>query len=171
MTTEINGSSAAVPGPLCDLDRLAQAMEVRGLDGLVITTPLNVIYLSGFNPTAPKADEPPGNAVVLSRHDLKHPILIAPDVFLTPFLDTPMWIEDLRPHRSVLLPVSLATEPSVFNKFVPVSQQDAAWVKRARDSYVGGFSEAIRNAMQDLGLVNGRVGYDDLRVGAKLQVR
>ncbi len=116
MTTEINGSSATIPGPLCDLDRLAHAMEARGLAGLVITTPLNVTYLSGFNPTAPKADEPPGNAVVLSRHDLKHPILIAPDVFLTPFLDAPIWIEDLRPHRSVLLPMSVATEPSVFNK-------------------------------------------------------
>ena len=58
MTTEINGSSARIPGPLCDLDRLAHAMEARGLDGLVITTPLNVTYLSGFNPSAPKSDEP-----------------------------------------------------------------------------------------------------------------
>ena len=31
-----------------------------GLDSLVITTPLNVTYMSGFNPTAPKADEPTG---------------------------------------------------------------------------------------------------------------
>ena len=138
MATQINGSSATIPDPLCDLDRLAHAMEARGLDGLVITTSLNVTYLSGFNPTAPKADEPPGNAVVLSRHDLQHPILIAPDVFLTPFLDAPIWIEDLRPHRSVLLPVSVPTEPSVFNKFVPMSQRDAAWVKRARDTFAGG---------------------------------
>ncbi len=156
MTTEINGSSATIPGPLCDLDRLAHAMEARGLDGLVITTPLNVTYLSGFNPTAPKADEPPGVAVVLSRHDLQHPILIGPDVFLTPFLDSPIWIEDLRPHRSVFHPVSVATGPSLFNIFVPASQQDAAWVKRARDTFAGGFTEATRNAMQDLGLVNGR---------------
>ena len=64
--------------------------------------------------------------------------------------------------------MSVATEPSLFNKFVPISQQDAAWVKRARDTYVGGFTEAIRKALQDLGLANGRIGYDDLRVGAKL---
>ena len=63
MATEINSSSATIKGPLCDVDRLAHAMESRGLDGLVITTHLNVTYLSGFNPTAPKADEPPGNAV------------------------------------------------------------------------------------------------------------
>ncbi len=35
MTSEINGSSATIPGPLCDLDRLAHAMEARGLNGLV----------------------------------------------------------------------------------------------------------------------------------------
>ena len=33
---------------------------------------------------------------------------------------------------------------------------------------MGGFVEAIRNAMQDLGLTNGRVGYDDLRTGVKV---
>ena len=168
MDREINGSSATIPGPLCDLDRLTHAMEARGLDGLVITTPLNVTYLSGFNPTAPKADEPPGVAVVLSRHDLQHPIMIAPDVFLSPFLDTPIWIDDLRPHRSVFLPVSVATAPSEFDRFVPATHRNAAWVKRARDTYVGSFTEACRNAMQDLGLGTGRVGYDDLRLGAKL---
>ena len=56
MATEISGSSASIPDPLCDLDRLAHAMEARGLDGLVITTPLNVTYLSGFNPTARPGD-------------------------------------------------------------------------------------------------------------------
>ena len=169
MDREINDSSATISGPLCDLERLAHAMEARGIDGLVISTPLNAFYLSGFNPTAPKADEPPGVAVVISRHALQHPILIAPDIFLSPFLDAPIWIDDLRPHRGPLLPVSLATEPSLFNKFVPVSQQDADWVKRARDTYAGGFTETCRNAMQDLGLGTGRVGYDDLRLGAKLE--
>jgi Xaa-Pro aminopeptidase len=143
-------------------------MDARGIDGLVISTPQNVYYLSGFNATAPKADEPPGVAVVISRHDLQHPILIAPDIFLSPFLDAPIWIDDLRPHRSVLLPVGGTAQPSAFNKFMPASQQDAAWVKGARDNYVGSFAEACRNAIQDLGLGAGRVGYDDLRLGAKL---
>ena len=168
MAREINGSPAKIIGPLCDLERLTHAMEARGIDGLVISTPLNVSYLSGYNPTAPKADEPPGVAVVISRHDVQHPILIGPDVFLTPFLDAPIWIDDLRAHRSVFHPVSVATQPSGFNKFVPASQQDTAWVKRARDRYVGSFTEACRNAMHDRGLGTGRVGYDDLRLGAKL---
>ena len=106
MAIETNEGPATVPGPKFDLERLAGAMEARGMDGVVITTPLNVTYLSGYNPTAPKADEPPGVAVVISRHDLQHPILIGPDIFLSPFLDAPIWIEDLRPHRSVLISVS-----------------------------------------------------------------
>ena len=168
MTTEINDGPATVPGPKFDLERLAGAMEARGMDGVVITTPLNVTYLSGYNPTAPKADEPPGVAVVISRHDLQHPILIGPDIFLSPFLDAPIWIEDLRPHRSVLISVAALTERSEFFRFMPASRQDSGWVKSAGDRFAGGFTEAIRGAMQDLSLSHGRVGYDDLRLGAKL---
>ena len=168
MTTEINDGPATVPGPKFDLERLAGAMEARGMDGVVITTPLNVTYLSGYNPTAPKADEPPGVAVVISRHDLQHPILIGPDIFLSPFLDAPIWIEDLRPHRSVLISVAALTERSEFFRFMPASRQDSGWVKSAGDRFAGGFTEAIRGAMQDLSLSHGRVGYDDLRVGAQL---
>ena len=80
----------------------------------------------------------------------------------------PIWIEDLRPHRSVLISVSAATERSEFFRFMPASRQDSGWVKNAGDRFAGGFTEAIRGAMQDLGLADGRVGYDDLRLGAKL---
>ena len=168
MSNETNGTPATVQGPSFDLDRLARLMETRGIDGLVITTPLNVTYLSGYHPTAPKGDEPPGVAVVLSRHDLQHPIMIAPDIFLSPFLDAPIWIEDLRPVRSLLVPVSAATERSEFFRFMPAARQDGGWVKLAGDIYVGSLTGAIRTAMQDLGLASARVGYDDLRMGAKL---
>ena len=168
MASESNGGPATIPGPRFDIERLAGAMEARDIDGLVITTPLNVTYLSGYNPTAPKADEPPGVAVVISRHDLQHPILIGPDIFLSPFLDAPIWIEDLRPHRSVLVSVSAATERSEFFKFMPASRQDSGWVKAAGDKFAGSYIEAVRGAMQDLGLAHGRIGYDNLRVGAKL---
>ena len=168
MARETTVNSATTPGPVCDLDRLAHGMEARGLDGVVITTPKNTTYLSGWNPLAPKADEEAGVAVVISRHDLQHPILIGTDIALSTFLDAPVWIEDIRPHRSVLLNVSAATERSEFHRFMPVSSHDSGWVKRAGDTFAGSFTEAIRNAMQDLGLTNGRVGYDDLRVGSKL---
>ena len=154
---------SSAPSPLYDLDRLAHAMEARGIDGLVITTPQNVVYLSGYNNMGGKADELPGIAVCLSRRELEHPILIATDLFLSSFLDAPIWVDDRRPYRSQFIPLSVPTEPSGFNKFIPASQQDAAWVKRARGAYVDSFTEACRKAMQDLGLGTGRVGFDDLR--------
>jgi len=168
MSSETNGVSTTVPTPSFDLDRLARIMATHGLDGLVITTPLNVTYLSGYHPTAPKGDEPPGGAVVISRHDLQHPIMISPDIFLSPFLDEPNWIEDLRPIRSLLVPLSAATEKSEFFRFMPTARQDSGWVKRAGETFAGSLTDAIRTALKDLGLSNGRVGYDDLRLGAKI---
>ena len=168
MAIDTSNGPATVRGPIFDQERLAWAMEARDMDGVVITTALNTTYLSGHNPTAPKADEPPGVAVVISRHDLQHPILIGPDIFLSPFLDDPIWIEDLRPHRSVLISVNAATEASEFFKFMPASRQDSGWVKSAGERFAGSLTEGIRGAMQDLGLSNGKVGYDDLRLGAKV---
>ena len=51
---------------------------------------------------------------------------------------------------------------------MPASRQDSGWVKNAGDRLAGSFTEAIRDAVQDLGLTHGRIGYDDLRVGAKV---
>ena len=89
MSSESSGASTAAPAPSFDLERLGRLMATRGIDGLVISTPLNMTYLSGYHPTAPKGDEPPGGAVVLSRHNLQHPIMIGTDIFLSPFLDEP----------------------------------------------------------------------------------
>ena len=141
MSSDINGT----PAPIFDPQRLTAAMEARGVDGLVITTPLNVTYLSGHNPTAPKADEPPGVAVVISRHDLQHPILIGPDIFVSPFLYEPIWIEDIRPHRSVLLPVGASTDRSEFFRFMPASRQGT--FSRSRTTPVPPF-EAISKEEQ-----------------------
>ena len=51
---------------------------------------------------------------------------------------------------------------------MPASRQDSGWVRNAGNRFAGGFTEAIRDAVQDLGLTHGRIGYDDLRVGAKV---
>ena len=166
MDETVKGGS--VTNPLCNIDRLANTMEVRGIDGLVITTPQNLVYLSGFNSMGRTADELPGGAVLISRRELEHPICIASDLFLSSFLNVPIWADDLRPFRSPFTPLSVPTEPSGFNKFMPASQQDAAWVKRARGAYVDSFIEACRKATQDLGLGTGRVGFDDLRLAKRM---
>ena len=47
-----------LPERFCNLDRLLAGLEARDLDGLVVTSALNVFYLTGFNGVAHKADEP-----------------------------------------------------------------------------------------------------------------
>jgi Xaa-Pro aminopeptidase len=84
----------------CNLERLLAAMAARGLEGAVVTTPLNVFYLSGFNGIAHKADEPRPYAVLLSRHAPEHPILVIADYYLATFLQQPSWIKDIRPFRA-----------------------------------------------------------------------
>ena len=37
-----------LPKRLCNLDRVLHALKARGLDGIVVTVPTNVFYLSGF---------------------------------------------------------------------------------------------------------------------------
>ena len=48
----------ALPKRFCNLERLLAGMKARGLDGIVVSSPHNVFYLSGLNAIAHKADEP-----------------------------------------------------------------------------------------------------------------
>jgi len=93
-----------LPKRFCNLDRLLHALEARGLDGIVVTLPNNVFYLSGFNGIAHKSDEPRVCAVLLSRHAPEHPVMVIADYYLATFLTQPTWIEDIRPFRAVARP-------------------------------------------------------------------
>ncbi|MEK9775386.1 MAG: aminopeptidase P family N-terminal domain-containing protein, partial [Quisquiliibacterium sp.] len=72
--------------PECNLERLAKAMTERQLDGLVLTQPYDVYYMSGFNATAHKGDEPRPYAFLVSREALHEPVLIVADYYLGNFL-------------------------------------------------------------------------------------
>ena len=96
-----------LPERFCNLDRLLADMEARELDGLVVTSALNVFYLTGFNGVAHKADEPRPYTLVLARREPEHPILVLADYYLTTPLYQPTWVKDIRPCRSVMSPVDL----------------------------------------------------------------
>ena len=113
------------PAPHCNLDRLVQAMGSRDIEGLVVTQPYNVYYLSGFNATAHKSDEPRPYAVVVSRRAPDKPVLIVADYYLASFLSLPTWIEDIRPFRAVMMPLDLAPNAADIDRFIPQSGRDA----------------------------------------------
>ena len=68
-----------LPKQLCNIERLVDALKMRNLDGVVVNSPYNMYYLSGFNGVAHKSDEPRPYAVVVSRAQPDHPILVVGD--------------------------------------------------------------------------------------------
>ena len=87
-----------LPERFCNLDRLLADMEARELDGLVVTTPLNVFWLTSFNGIAHKADEPRPYVVILARREPEHPVMVLADYYLTTPLHQPTWV---RGHPAV----------------------------------------------------------------------
>ena len=121
-----------LPRRFCNLDRLLHALDARGLDGVVATSPYNVYYLTGFNGIAHKADEPRPYAVILSRRAPEHPVLVVADYYLAGFLAQPTWVEDIRPFRAVMMPLDLAPRHADIDRFVPRAGAGVAWVEGAR---------------------------------------
>jgi Xaa-Pro dipeptidase len=161
---------AQLPRKLCNVDRLIQAMQQRGLDGIVATQPLNVFYLATFNGIAHKADEPRPYAVLLSRRAPDRPVMVVADYYLATLIGQPSWIEDVRPYRSLMMPMDLPARRTDFDRFVPKHGAGLAWIDRAREAYQFDMSSALRGALKDLGLDRGRVGFDDMGVGLRLKL-
>src|SRR2546426_8108472 len=143
-------------------------MAARGLDGIVVSTPLNMFYLSGFNGIAHKADEPRPYALVFSRHSPEHPILVLADYYLATFVAQPSWVRDIRPFRAVMMPLDRAPQREDIDRFIPREARDLDWVRGARSRYAFDMNSALRSALAELGLERGRIGFDDLALGQRL---
>ena len=149
-----------LPERFCNLERLLAAMTARGLDGIVVSTPLNIFYLSGFNGIAHKADEPRPYALVLSRHAPEHPILVIADYYLATFLAQPSWVRDIRPFRAVMMPIDRAPQREDIDRFIPREAREIDWLRAARGHYTFDKASALRGALADLGLEHGKVAED-----------
>jgi Xaa-Pro dipeptidase len=161
---------AALPRRFCNLDRLLHAMQARSLDGIVATTPWNVFYLTGFNGVAHKSDEPRPYALILSRHAPEHPILVLADYYLATFLVQPTWVEDIRPFRAVMMPLDLPAKRTDIDRFIPKHGAAAHWVAGARRNFAFDMTTAVRGALKDLKLDQGRVAFDDMGYGFRLEI-
>ncbi|HEU4441165.1 MAG TPA: M24 family metallopeptidase [Burkholderiales bacterium] len=157
-----------LPERFCNLERLLAAMTAQKLDGIVVSTPLNVFYLSGFNGIAHKADEPRPYAVLLSRHAPDHPILVLADYYLATILSQPTWVRDIRPFRAVMMPIDREPRREDLERFIPQQARQLAWVREARERYAFDMKSALTGALGELGLERGRVGFDDLALGQRL---
>jgi len=157
-----------LPKRFCNLDRVLYALEARGLDGIVATTPNNVYYLSGFNGVAHKSDEPRVAAVLLSRHAPEHPVMVVADYYLATFLAQPTWIEDIRPFRAVMMPLDLPARKSDIDRFIPPDAGGVPWIEKARKAYAFDMGGALEVALRDLRLDRAKVAFDDRAFGLRL---
>ncbi len=149
-----------LPERFCNYGRLLETMETRNLDGIVAMSRYNAFYLSGFHPNAYHQDEPPHAAVVISRHEPDHPVIVVVEQLLAFFLSQPTWVEDIRPFRGVITGLDLPHSKSEVDRFIPRAAADVPWLKHARDHYTTNVVEALRGALTDLGLDKGTVGFD-----------
>ncbi|MDH3451152.1 MAG: M24 family metallopeptidase [Gammaproteobacteria bacterium] len=152
----------------CNIDRLWYALEARGLDAIVATSPSNVFYLSGFNGIAHKSDEPRPYAVILSRHAPEHPIIVIADYYVATFLTQPTWIEDVRPFRAVMMGLDRAPQTADIDRFIPADGVGVEWVENARQRYAFDMGGAVQAALKDLALAGKRVAFDDVGFGLRL---
>jgi Xaa-Pro aminopeptidase len=159
-----------LPERFCNLERLLAAMEARGLDGLALSSPLNVFYLCGFNGIAHKADEPRPYAVVLSRHAPDHPIVVLADYYVATFLSQPSWVRDIRPFRAVMMPLDVTPQRHDIDRFIPRAARELDWVRDARSRYAFDMGSALRGALAELHLESGRIGFDDLALAKRLNI-
>ncbi len=147
----------------CNLGRLVDTLSQRGLDGIVSYLRPNVFYLSGFAPPASASIQETNGyaAVVVSRHEPEHPIIVLAEFDLAHFLLQPSWVEDARPYATLLTPFDVSWAP--LDHFLPAALGNSPRAQAARSHYAANLIEGTARAMQDLGLARGVVGFDDLR--------
>lgn len=159
-----------LPAQLCNLGRLVDTLERRGLDGLVAYLRPNVLYLSGFAPPASASVHETNGyaAVVVSRQAPEAAILVVAEFDLAHVLTQPSWVTDVRPYATLLTPLDVSWGTAPLDRFVPAALLATERAQRARRHHAPSLVEAVRRAMHDLGLARATVGFDDLRLAAAL---
>ncbi len=165
-TAEARFKPRPLPIRFCNLERLLDTLEQRGLDGIVAYLRPNVFYLSGFAPPSNQSVHETNGyaAVVISRHAPDQPAIVVAEFDMAYFRLQPSWIEDVRPYATLLLPFDIPVGPSPLDRFVPLAERASDWVTAARQKYAPSLVEGVRRAMRDVGLTTGVVGFDDLRL-------
>ena len=105
------------------------------MDGVVSYLRPNVLYLSGFGPPASASVHETNGyaAVVISRHEPQHPIIVLAEFDLAHFLGQPSWVTDARPYATLLTPFDVVW--SALDPFVPAAVLKTDRGQAARGHY------------------------------------
>lgn len=156
------------PAQLCNLERLFAQLEAAGLDGLVAMFATNQYYLSSFGRHHSIPEEIGMFPVVVSRHRPDHPILCLADLDVRRLETQPTWIKDVRPYATIL-PFGVEPRGPELARFVPQGVLvRTGWGAANATAYRPTIGAAILDALRDLGLERGRIGFDNLAFGQTL---
>jgi Xaa-Pro aminopeptidase len=78
-------------------------------------------------------------------------------------------VRDIRPFRAVMMPLDRAAQRADIDRFIPQQGKQLEWVRGARERYAFDMKSALSGALAELGLERGRVGFDDLALGQRLE--
>lgn len=155
-----------LPKQFCQLDRLLHAMQARDIDAIVVSSTLNMYYLTGFAAVAHKSDEPRPFAFVLSRHSPQAPIAIVADYYLSTMLAQPSWVEDIRSFRAVMMPLDLPAKEDDVDRFIPTEFE--SYTSRLRQTHEPSLTSGCLQALKDLKVDTKTVAFDDHRFGQQV---
>jgi Xaa-Pro dipeptidase len=156
---------------LLNLERALRRMDRDGLDALVASVPRNVYYASGFWTRISEWGFQENQASVIIPRDPARPaILVVPEFAIAGLLETPTWIPQVR-TTEFLNTSYVAHEPEP----VRLDPLQGDIERLYQDKVSGGLAPDIvvgtADALAELGLADGRIGFDDLRLAAHVQQR
>jgi Xaa-Pro aminopeptidase len=155
-----------LPKQFCQLDRLLHAMKERDIDALVVSSALNMYYLTGFAAIAHKSDEPRPFAFVLSRHSPQAPIAVVADYYLSTMLAQPSWVQDIRSYRAVMMPLDLPAQENDVDRFIP--SEFESHTSRLRQTHESSLASGCLRALKDLKVETKTIAFDDHRFGQQV---
>lgn len=152
------------PAKFCNTDRFFEVLTERKIDGFVSYYDTNVYYFSGFTPSARHALQEANGlaAIVFSRHEPEHPIMLVGDQQFPFFLNQPTWIADIRAYAGGIRQLDLPADQNGLHRFLPHAYAQTVEGRRAASRYYSGLRDAVMGAIEDLGLTSGVIATDNL---------
>ncbi len=158
---------------LINLERARRLIGEAGLDGVILATPTNVAYASGFaSEYLLGRFEDWSAAVILPARDDAEPVLVIQEFDLPTLAERQSWIKAVQmfgnPWSSVGAYMGETLERNLTND---LRRNLAAKRAELRPTQKTSFLDAVVAAVSSAGLAGGRVGCDDVRLAQRLAAR
>ena len=149
--------------------RALQKMDEFGLDALVAAAPRNVYYASGFwTRISEWGFQENQAAVVIPRDPARPATLVVPEFALAGLLESPTWVPQVR-VTEFLNTSYVAHEPEPVRLDPLQGDVERLYAEKVSGPLAADIVQGTASALDDLGLGDARVGFDDLRLAQHAQ--